>query len=136
MGRRPSTTTAGGYLLVLAIILPVIGILLSLVLGGRHAERIALALMPVGFAVTIGDPDRVWRTGSRCSTSSAAGSRRSASRCAPDGLSAAMMVDGALIVICATGQCSPMANSASRGGLRSARATGVLDAAPGDLGRR
>jgi multicomponent Na+:H+ antiporter subunit D len=46
-----SATTAGGFLLVLAIILPVAGVLLSLVLGGRHAERIALALMPAGLGV-------------------------------------------------------------------------------------
>lgn len=39
-------TTAGGYLLVLAIILPVTGILLSLVLGGRYVERIALIFCP------------------------------------------------------------------------------------------
>ena len=32
-------TTGGGYLLVLAIIVPVIGMLLSLVVGGRLVER-------------------------------------------------------------------------------------------------
>ena len=37
--------TAGGYLLVLALVLPYAGVFLSLVLGGRYAERIALALM-------------------------------------------------------------------------------------------
>ena len=56
-------TTAGGYLLVLAIILPVIGILLSLVIGGRHPERIALALMPVGFGIALAIAIEIWRTG-------------------------------------------------------------------------
>jgi formate hydrogenlyase subunit 3/multisubunit Na+/H+ antiporter MnhD subunit len=41
----------GSALLVLAIVLPVAGILLSLVLGGRHAQRIALVLLPVGLAI-------------------------------------------------------------------------------------
>jgi formate hydrogenlyase subunit 3/multisubunit Na+/H+ antiporter MnhD subunit len=52
-GMIPSDTTATGFLLVLAIMLPVVGILLSLVLGGRHAERIALILLPVEFAVAV-----------------------------------------------------------------------------------
>jgi cytochrome b561 len=39
-------TTADGALLVLAIVLPVVGILLSFVLGGRYAERIAAFLLP------------------------------------------------------------------------------------------
>jgi formate hydrogenlyase subunit 3/multisubunit Na+/H+ antiporter MnhD subunit len=50
-GMIPSDATATGFLLVLAIMLPVVGILFALVLGGRHAERIALVLLPVGFAI-------------------------------------------------------------------------------------
>lgn len=46
-------TTADGYLLVLAIVLPVVGILLSLALGGKYIERITLALLLVGLCVTI-----------------------------------------------------------------------------------
>src|SRR5215471_482820 len=46
-------TTADGYLLVLAIVLPVIGILLSLALGGRFIERITLALLLAGVCVAI-----------------------------------------------------------------------------------
>src|SRR3569623_1397725 len=44
----PDVTAKGGVLLVLAIMLPVIGILLSLALGGRRAEQIFLLLMPAG----------------------------------------------------------------------------------------
>ena len=55
--------TAGGFLLVLAIVLPVAGILLSLVLGGRHAERIALVLMPAGVGVVIAIAVLLWRSG-------------------------------------------------------------------------
>src|SRR5262249_62418204 len=46
-------TTADGYLLVLSIIFPVIGILLSMALGGRHVERIALIFLLAGLAVAI-----------------------------------------------------------------------------------
>ncbi len=44
-------TTAGGPLLVLAILLPAAGVLLSLALGGRAAEKVALGLTPLGFAL-------------------------------------------------------------------------------------
>jgi len=46
---------------VLAIVLPVVGVLLSLALGGRHAERIALILMPAGLAVAGAITAGVWR---------------------------------------------------------------------------
>jgi multicomponent Na+:H+ antiporter subunit D len=52
--------TADGYLLVLAIVLPVVGVLLALLLGGRHAERIALVLMPAGFVVAVAIAVGVW----------------------------------------------------------------------------
>ena len=47
---QASVTDPRGYLLVLAIILPVAGTLLSFVLGGRNAEQIALALIPADSA--------------------------------------------------------------------------------------
>jgi len=47
---------------VLAIVLPVAGALLSLTLGGRHAERITLGLMPAGLAVALAIGATVWRT--------------------------------------------------------------------------
>ena len=46
-------TQGRDYLLVLAIVLPVAGVLLSVAFGGRHAERIALLLMPVGLLVAV-----------------------------------------------------------------------------------
>ena len=46
-------TTTDGYLLVLVIVLPVLGILLSLALGGKFIERITLALLLVGLCVAI-----------------------------------------------------------------------------------
>jgi multicomponent Na+:H+ antiporter subunit D len=55
--------TAGGFLLVLAIVLPVAGALLSFALGGRHAERFALGLMPTGLGIAIAIAVLLWRSG-------------------------------------------------------------------------
>ena len=55
--------TAGGSLLTLAILLPALGVLLSLLLGGRQAERIALGLMPGQLAVALAVAAVVWRSG-------------------------------------------------------------------------
>jgi multicomponent Na+:H+ antiporter subunit D len=55
-------TTAGGFLLVLAIMLPVAGVLGSLLFGGRFAERVALAVMPFGLAVAIAITAGVWHS--------------------------------------------------------------------------
>lgn len=46
-------TTPGGFLLVLALVTPLIGSLLAFVSGGRHAERIALATAPVGLGLAL-----------------------------------------------------------------------------------
>ena len=48
-----AVSTPGGALLVWALIFPAAGALLALALGGRHAERIVLALMPVGLGLAI-----------------------------------------------------------------------------------
>ena len=55
--------TAGGSLLPLAILLPALGVLMSLLLGGRRAEWIALGLMPVELAVAVAIACLVWRSG-------------------------------------------------------------------------
>ncbi|MFZ1444485.1 MAG: hypothetical protein WAS49_03265, partial [Candidatus Dechloromonas phosphoritropha] len=48
-------TTAGGFLLVLALVLPLLGVLAALVLGGRNARRVAFLTIPLGlvFAMAI-----------------------------------------------------------------------------------
>jgi multicomponent Na+:H+ antiporter subunit D len=46
-------TTAGGSLLVLSLVVPIAGMLLAFVAGGRHVERVAFAAMALGFANTI-----------------------------------------------------------------------------------
>ena len=95
-------TTADGYLLVLAVIFPVIGILLSMALGGRYVERIALVLLVAGLAIAIavfaavlrGDQSLVYIVGNWRPPLGIA--------LRADGVSAAMMLTIA-VVICATG---------------------------------
>jgi formate hydrogenlyase subunit 3/multisubunit Na+/H+ antiporter MnhD subunit len=45
-------TSPGGHWLVLALIVPVAGLLLAVLLGGRHAQRVALATVPLGAIAT------------------------------------------------------------------------------------
>lgn len=47
-------TTPGGWLLVMAVLAPFLGVLAGLALGGRHAQRLATLLLPVGLAVVAG----------------------------------------------------------------------------------
>jgi formate hydrogenlyase subunit 3/multisubunit Na+/H+ antiporter MnhD subunit len=48
-----AATTPGGYLLVLALVIPVVGVLAAFAAGGRHVDRIALSVMPVGLAIAV-----------------------------------------------------------------------------------
>ena len=47
-------TTPGGWLLLLAVLAPFVGVLAGLALGGRNAQRVATLIMPVGLAVAAG----------------------------------------------------------------------------------
>jgi len=78
-------TTAGGFLLVLSLAVPVTGVLLAFVAGGRKAERIALTTMPIGLASAIAILVALQRTGAPLVYSSADGLRRWASHCARTG---------------------------------------------------
>ncbi len=48
-----AVTTPGGALLVLALVLPVASLLLAFVAGGRGAERVVLATLPLGLGLAI-----------------------------------------------------------------------------------
>ncbi|MBT1512991.1 NADH-quinone oxidoreductase subunit J [Bradyrhizobium sp. SRL28] len=96
----PDATTTDGALLVLAIVLPAAGVLLSFVLGGRYAERIASVLLPSGlFLATIIFAD-VWQSGHPLIYIVGDWKPPLGIALRADGLSAAMMVAMA-IVICA-----------------------------------
>jgi formate hydrogenlyase subunit 3/multisubunit Na+/H+ antiporter MnhD subunit len=56
-------TTPGGLLLVLAVLVPFIGVLAGLVLGGRHAQRVALVTLLPGLGLAIAIADSLFRSG-------------------------------------------------------------------------
>ena len=93
-----NSATAGGFLLVLAIVLPVMGALLSLTLGGRHAERIALILMPVGLTVAVAIAAVVWRAHNVLQYFVGSWDPPLGVAFRADGLSAAMIVTAALLI--------------------------------------
>jgi formate hydrogenlyase subunit 3/multisubunit Na+/H+ antiporter MnhD subunit len=90
--------TAGGSLLTLAILLPALGVLLSLVLGGRQAERIALGLMPVQLALAVAIAGLVWRSGRPLVYTLAGYAPPLGIALRADGFSAVMLVAAALIM--------------------------------------
>ena len=51
------TTTPGGLLLVLAVLVPFAGVLTGLVLGGRNAQRVALLTVVAGIAIALAIAD-------------------------------------------------------------------------------
>jgi formate hydrogenlyase subunit 3/multisubunit Na+/H+ antiporter MnhD subunit len=97
-----NSATAGGFLLILAIVLPIIGALLSLTLGGRHAERIALTLMPAGLAVAVAIAAAVWRTHAVLQYTVGGWDPPLGVAFRADGLSAVMIVTAA-VLICGIG---------------------------------
>jgi multicomponent Na+:H+ antiporter subunit D len=48
------TSTHGGALLAPAVLLPFVGMLLGLLLGGRQVQRVAFVFMPLGLALAVG----------------------------------------------------------------------------------
>ena len=94
----PNSATAGGFLLILAIVLPVTGALLSLVLGGRHAERVALLVMPAGLVVAVAIASVVWRTHTVLEYSVGSWDPPLGVAFRADGLSVVMIVTAALLI--------------------------------------
>ncbi len=92
------TTTAGGVLLVLAILLPAAGILGSFALGGRNAERIAIGSAPIALAIAVAVLVEVWGAGRPIVYLIAGLSPPLGIALRADGISAVMLVTTALIV--------------------------------------
>ena len=91
-------STAGGSLLTLAILLPALGVLLSLLIGGRQAERIALGLMPAQLAVAVAIAALVWRSSQPLVYTLAGYAPPLGIALRADGFSAVMLVTAALII--------------------------------------
>src|SRR5262245_30788862 len=58
-----AATTAGGDLLVVAVMLPVAGILISVLFGGRWAERMAALILPLNLAIVLTVLIAIWQRG-------------------------------------------------------------------------
>ncbi len=95
------STSPAGYLLVLAVIVPVVGMVLSFVAGGRHAERIALAVMPVGLGLALVIVLEVWRQGGPLVYIVGAWTPPLGIALRADGFSAVMLVTTALVIAAA-----------------------------------
>ena len=92
------TQPAGGFLLVLAIGLPVAGVLLSLALGGRHAQRVAMTVLAAGSAVAVAVLAGVWRAGKPLTYLVGGWAPPLGIALRADGLSAVLMVTTALVI--------------------------------------
>ncbi|MGC1562275.1 MAG: NADH-quinone oxidoreductase subunit J, partial [Bradyrhizobium sp.] len=95
------TTTPGGYLLVLAILLPLGGMMLSFTPGGRWAERIALGSTPFGFALACAIAFDVGRSGKPIVYAVGGLAPPLGIALRADGISAVMLVAAAIIVAAA-----------------------------------
>src|SRR5215831_4550848 len=94
----PGSATANGFLLVLVVILPFAGVLVSLALGGRNAERVALIVMPAGLAIALAIAAAVWRTGNALQYFVGNWKPPLGVAFRADGLSAAMILTSALLI--------------------------------------
>jgi formate hydrogenlyase subunit 3/multisubunit Na+/H+ antiporter MnhD subunit len=93
-----SPVATSGFLLVLAIMLPVAGVLASLALRGRYAERVALVLMPAGIAVALAIIAQVWRSRNIVQYFVGGWAPPLGVALRADGLSAVMMLTSALLI--------------------------------------
>ncbi len=92
------SSTPGGVLLVLALMVPPVGALLALAFGGRHAERIVLALMPLGLALALAIAAAVLRAGAPLVYVVGGWAPPLGIALRADGLSAAMMITTAVVI--------------------------------------
>lgn len=92
--------TTGGFLLVLSLAVPVVGILLAFIAGGRRVEWVAFAAMALGFANTIAILATLRRSGGPLLYLLGGWAPPLGVALRADGLSAVMMLATA-VVICA-----------------------------------
>ncbi len=95
-------TTPGGWLLVLAVLAPFVGVLAGFALGGRHAQRVASLTMPVGLAVAAGIASTLVQSGETVVYLLGGWAPPLGIALRADGLSAVMMLVVA-VVVCGIG---------------------------------
>lgn len=98
----PDMMAMSGALLAIAVAMPVIGILLSLALGGRQVERIALVLLAINLGLVAIILAEIWQTGRALTYIVGGWAPPLGITLRADGLSAMMMLTAA-IVLCVVG---------------------------------
>jgi formate hydrogenlyase subunit 3/multisubunit Na+/H+ antiporter MnhD subunit len=93
-------TTPGGLLLVLAVLVPFVGVLVGLALGGRNAQRVVLVTLPLGLGIVIAVADITVRSGAAVIYLLGAWAPPLGVALRADGLSAVMLLVVA-VVVCA-----------------------------------
>jgi multicomponent Na+:H+ antiporter subunit D len=92
--------SAAGLLLVLALVVPVTGLLLAFALGGRGAERVVMAVLPLGLLVALAIVAAVFSGGSPITYDIGGWAPPLGVALRADGLAAAMLLTTA-VVVCA-----------------------------------
>lgn len=90
--------TPAGFLLPLALMAPLTGMLIAFALGGRYAHRVALATVPVGLALAIAIVIHLARSGEALEYLLGGWAPPLGVRLRADGLAAAMMLATAVII--------------------------------------
>jgi formate hydrogenlyase subunit 3/multisubunit Na+/H+ antiporter MnhD subunit len=117
-------TTAGGHWLVLALMVPVAGLLLAVLLGGRGAMRIALAMLPLGAIATAAVTQQLVSTGEAVVYRLGGWAPPLGIVLRADGLSVVMMV--ATVIVLAAVALFARADFATPAGVRETRASFVF----------
>ncbi|MBS7707613.1 complex I subunit 5 family protein [Chelatococcus asaccharovorans] len=94
-------TATNGYLLVLAVMLPVCAVLAMLALGPRHTARVALGTLAVGLAVAVTIAVELFRSGTGLVYAIGGWSPPLGLTLRADGLSAVMLVMTAVVITAA-----------------------------------
>ena len=94
----PEAATAWGLLPVLAVMLPVLGMVVAMPLGARGAERLTLGLLPVGLLIALGIAFAVYGSGTPLRHALGHWSPPLGLAFRADGLSAAMLLTAAIVI--------------------------------------
>src|SRR5512139_1046131 len=95
----PEATTAGGLLLVLMLVLPLIGVFAALILGGRNARRVAMLAIPAGLALAVAIGIELVQSGHTLVYLLGGWAPPLGIALRADGLSAAMMLTTAVVLL-------------------------------------
>ena len=95
----PEATTPGGFLLVAALILPVLGVLGALAAGGRQARNVAMLALPLGLVLALALGSELVRSGRALAYVLGGWAPPLGITLRADGLSAAMMLVTALVLL-------------------------------------